>query len=63
MFVDLDRLKLVNDNHGQATGDSVLTVVAERLMRHVRDEDNVCRNAGDEFRASASSEATRPKAD
>ncbi len=49
MFLDLDRFKLVNDTHGHATGDSVLTEVAQRLMRHARDEDTVCRNGGDEF--------------
>jgi diguanylate cyclase (GGDEF)-like protein len=27
----------------------VLKLVAERLMRHARDEDTVCRNGGDEF--------------
>lgn len=27
----------------------VLTVVAQRLMRHAREEDTVCRNGGDEF--------------
>ena len=49
MFLDLDRFKLINDTHGHAAGDSVLSVVAERLMRHARDEDTVCRNGGDEF--------------
>ena len=49
MFLDLDRFKLVNDTHGHGAGDAVLTVVAERLSRHARDEDTVCRNGGDEF--------------
>ncbi|MBE0546696.1 MAG: GGDEF domain-containing protein [Rubrivivax sp.] len=49
MSLDLDRFKLVNDTHGHAAGDAVLTVVAQRLMRHARDEDTVCHNGGDEF--------------
>lgn len=49
MFLDLDRFKLINDTHGHAAGDFVLTVVAQRLKSHARDEDTVCRNGGDEF--------------
>jgi diguanylate cyclase (GGDEF)-like protein len=48
-LVDLDDFKPVNDTHGHDTGDSVLQVVAERLMGTVREDDLVARFGGDEF--------------
>jgi len=49
MFLDLDRFKRINDEHGHAAGDMVLKEVARRLSQYARDEDTICRNGGDEF--------------
>jgi diguanylate cyclase (GGDEF)-like protein len=52
IFVDLDGFKLINDEHGHATGDHVLVETARRLKRSVEVEgDNalVVRISGDEF--------------
>ncbi|MFW3169804.1 diguanylate cyclase domain-containing protein [Geodermatophilus sp. CPCC 206100] len=47
--VDVDRFKEVNDSAGHPTGDTVLRTVGELLIAGVRDTDEVCRWAGDEF--------------
>ncbi|MGY1635372.1 diguanylate cyclase domain-containing protein [Geodermatophilus sp. SYSU D00742] len=47
--VDVDRFKEVNDTAGHSTGDAVLRTVGELLIAGVRDTDEVCRWAGDEF--------------
>jgi diguanylate cyclase (GGDEF)-like protein len=49
LLIDLDRFKVVNDTHGHLVGDEVLEMVADRLLRCVREDDRVARIGGDEF--------------
>ena len=49
LFLDVDRLKMVNDVAGHATGDAVLVETARRLVASVRGTDTVGRLGGDEF--------------
>ncbi len=47
--VDIDHFKSINDAAGHPGGDAVLRAVAQLLVDGVRDTDEVCRWAGDEF--------------
>jgi len=49
VLIDLDNFKTINDTFGHDAGDTVLKVVARRLLAAVRDSDTVARMSGDEF--------------
>jgi diguanylate cyclase len=49
LAVDVDDFKHVNDSHGHAAGDELITVAARRMAATVRDADVAARLGGDEF--------------
>ncbi|MEP7084718.1 MAG: bifunctional diguanylate cyclase/phosphodiesterase, partial [Betaproteobacteria bacterium] len=49
LFVDLDRIRRVNNTLGHIAGDMLLTEIASRIVRRVRETDTVGRRGGDEF--------------
>jgi len=49
VFVDVDGLKVVNDQFGHHVGDRVLLEVARRLRQSLRPSDVIGRIGGDEF--------------
>jgi diguanylate cyclase (GGDEF)-like protein len=48
-YLDLDGFKAINDRHGHAAGDQLLTVLAERMKHALREGDTLARLGGDEF--------------
>lgn len=49
LYVDLDRFKAINDEHGHAVGDGVLLAVARSIRTVARAGDVAVRLGGDEF--------------
>jgi len=49
LFVDLDKLKMINDTLGHDIGDLMIKTVAQRLQKCIGDEGFVARLGGDEF--------------
>lgn len=49
ILIDIDHFKHINDRHGHAVGDHVLTEVAARLRSQAREVDRVARFGGEEF--------------
>ena len=49
VFIDLDGFKEVNDQHGHAVGDKLLSVLSRRMTQVLREDDTLARLGGDEF--------------
>ena len=49
LWLDVDNFKLINDQHGHATGDRTLIAIAEQISNTLRPYDIASRWGGDEF--------------
>lgn len=61
MLVGLNGFSRVNERHGRAGGDAVLTAIAQRLRQQVRADDMVARLGDDEFALLLAGNPTRQK--
>ncbi|MGD0479177.1 MAG: EAL domain-containing protein [Terracidiphilus sp.] len=50
-YFDLDAFKAINDGYGHSSGDALLTALAFRMKRALREGDTLARLGGDEFAA------------
>ena len=49
IIIDVDGFKRLNDTAGHATGDALLSMLAEHMTKLIRASDVACRLGGDEF--------------
>ena len=49
VLLDIDKFHLINREHGHAEGDRVLQAVGHMLLLNLRNDDLLCRYAGDRF--------------
>ena len=49
MFIDLDRLKYINDNFGHELGDLAIVITAKAILKYCEKEGVPTRTGGDEF--------------
>lgn len=49
LLLDIDHFKRINDEHGHATGDAALQLLAGKLSSLTREEDTLARYGGEEF--------------
>ncbi|CAM4014363.1 putative bifunctional diguanylate cyclase/phosphodiesterase [Deinococcus frigens] len=62
LFVDLDRMKEINDTFGHPVGDRLLRAVADRLSAHLPPGGMIVRFGGDEFVATLPGHAAQEAA-
>ncbi len=49
VYIDLNKFKPINDNHGHRSGDELLIIVSKKLRNCIREGDEIFRIGGDEF--------------
>jgi diguanylate cyclase (GGDEF)-like protein len=62
LFLDLDRLKFINDTYGHAEGNRAIVEAADVLRTCFRTNDLIARLSGDEFAALAMNSTTTAEA-